>query len=108
MVCKDNLGGSSANRVVATEADNIGQAAGAETHTLVTAELPSHSHTEKAYNANSGTNEDICAVSGTGSKVGLAGTNDKGAASISTASVGSDTAHNNMQPYMTLAYIIKT
>ena len=41
----DNMGGSSANRVTAGAADVLGGAAGAETHTLVTAELASHTHT---------------------------------------------------------------
>ncbi len=41
---KDDMGGSSANRVTATEADNLGQASGAETHTLTAAELAAHPH----------------------------------------------------------------
>ena len=41
---KDNMGGSSANRVTDTEADSLGQSEGAETHALTEAETGTHSH----------------------------------------------------------------
>ena len=91
---KDNMGGSSANRVTATEADNLGQGSGAETHTLTLAEAPAHSH---------------FMVAGGG-----AGTNSVNVAnaqipnSVATSSAGGDGAHNNMSPYQTVSYIIKT
>lgn len=44
MIGLDNLGGSSANRVVATEADTLGGAGGEELHTLTEAEMPTHTH----------------------------------------------------------------
>ena len=42
---KDNLGGTSANRITDANADILGGAGGAETHTLTSAEMPNHTHT---------------------------------------------------------------
>ena len=42
---KDNLGGTSANRITHANADTLGGAGGTETHTLSSAEMPSHTHT---------------------------------------------------------------
>ena len=88
----DNMGGSSANRVTATEADNLGQGSGAEDHTLIEAELPSHTH---------GINITFTAGSGGNQKV-------TGAGSTPTGATGGGGSHNIMQPYLTSNYIIKT
>ena len=93
---KDNMGGSSANRVTATEADNLGQGSGAETHTLITAEMPAHTHTSNYLSS-------VPAVplgAGTNAWVGVSG--------AATSSAGGGGAHNNLQPYLTLNYIIRT
>jgi microcystin-dependent protein len=69
---------------------------GMEKHKLVTAELAAHTH-----------NSQIGSTGG----VGIIGTNNSGATLVSsniTTSAGSDTAHNNMQAYLVLNYIIKT
>lgn len=89
---QDDMGGSSANRVTATEADTVGSASGAETHTLSITEIPSHNH------------GGVLGLSGSGSSQ-FAG----GGASTSTAvsSQGGGGAHNNMPPYQTVNYIIK-
>lgn len=92
---KDNMGGSSANRVTASQADNVGQSSGSQNHTLSEAEIPDHTHNllsfasfgsggGEALHRSSGT---LFALGGTGSPGGL--------------------AHNNMNPYLTLNYIIK-
>ena len=93
----DNMGSSSANRVTATQADNLGQSSGAETHTLTTAELASHTHTitSKVDNGLSGSNN-------------AASSNSTTSGTPTTNSAGSGNAHNNMQPYQTFNYIIKT
>lgn len=92
----DNLGGVSANTVTNAAADSIGGTEGAEDHTLIVAELASHTHSYTiATNRNN-----------TGSSSGTTDywVNDTSAL---TGSNGSNTAHNNMQPYLTTNYIIR-
>jgi microcystin-dependent protein len=117
----DNMGGVSADRVTATEADTVGDSSGDEFknvshdhtgttggHSLVEGELPSHTH-ESAVE--------------TGGGVGSAKVNadsDGAGTPINTGSTGSGTAHDHtistdgsatqdvMNPYLTMNYIIKT
>ena len=96
-VGKDNMGGSSANRVQNAQADILGGSAGTETHTLTTDELPSHSHEYTKGNLNSGQY----------SSGGSQGVNSQ-TSGTATSSTGGGSAHNNMPPYLTLNYIIKT
>ncbi len=92
---KDNMGGTSANRVTAAVADQLGGSSGAENHTLTIAEMPAHTHSyqQPTYSLN---------FSGGGSN------GSGGSSSVATGSAGSGSAHNNMPPYITLNYIIKT
>jgi len=90
----DNMGGSSANRNTSTEGDNIGQASGAEDHTLTESELAAHTHPN--WVADAGTPR------ATGPAEALSDTPGAG------ESTGGDAAHNNMQPYQTCNYIIRT
>lgn len=79
-----------------TEFAGLGQTGGAKTHTLTAAEMPSHTHAAPVDNSGTG-----------GTSRALANTNGAGTA-INTSSAGSDGAHNNLQPYITLHYIVKT
>lgn len=90
---KDDMGGSSANRVTNAQADVLGGAAGAETHTLTLMEIPTHNHGLKVATNPSGGQNNLWA----------------GAAATDNGSVyqGGGAAHNNMPPYLTLNYIIK-
>ena len=90
-VGKDSMGGISANRVNATEADNLGRGDGEEKHVLTVAEMPSHNHT-------------ILSPGG----VGGSGRGSFTAGNAPTSYAGGDQPHNNMPPYVTLNYIIKT
>lgn len=91
----DNLGGTPANRITAAVADNIAGAAGAETHTLITAELPSHAH------------DILVDTSGTtGGGTNIAGTNQPTDATGTTEVEGGGTAHNNLPPYVALGKFI--
>lgn len=92
---QDDMGGVSANRLTGAsggvDGDVLGGAGGAETHTLITAEIPAHTHTEfKA----SGT-----AVGGIDAS-GVIGEN------VASGSTGGGGAHNNVQPTLILNYII--
>jgi microcystin-dependent protein len=85
-----------------TANNQLAQASGADKHTLITGEMPSHAHTTYAVQATNTT------ATGSGNRLTFLGgpstpTPDTG----STSSVGSGNAHNNMQPYLVLNYIIK-
>lgn len=94
---QDDMGGSSANRVVSAQADSLGGVDGAETVTLDTTMIPAHTHVMGTY-GNTG-----------GGQSGLRGSSVSDITSYtSTASTGGGLAHNNMPPYITVNYIIKT
>lgn len=90
-VALDNLGGSDAGRL--SVANTLGGTGGAQTHTLTSAEMPAHTHT---------TGE---AISGGGF---IAFTGGAQGLTTTSGSTGGGGAHNNMQPYVLTAYIIKT
>ena len=73
----------------------VGNTGGAETHTLITSEMPAHTHTVLGY-ANPG-----------GGGGGYDGSGGGGAAQTSS-STGSGASHNNMQPSAVVLKIIKT
>lgn len=101
---------------------SLGVTGGAETHQLTTAQLPSHTHgagtlTNAAHTLNfrysqnmaaTGSSDVIRSIEGQPAAQGTA-TSASFTHNItgSTASAGSDTAHNNLQPYLTVQYIIK-
>jgi len=89
-----------------TEFDALAETGGAKTHTLVTAEMPSHAH-------------DVTMLNGSQPQTietvfpGSSGTSNRhmvavGAGDWDAPATGGGGAHNNLQPYLTLRYIIKT
>ena len=94
---KDNMGGTSANRLTsAVSGSTLGASGGSQVHTLSTSEMASHNHTVTI----SGQNQ----VSGGHARLGGTGSTS----SKSTGSKGSNGSHNNTQPTIILNYGIKT
>lgn len=81
-----------------TEFDTLAETGGAKTHTLTTAEMPAHTHTE--------TTPSLTAPN----YVNFGGANNIYAATpqtINTGSTGGGGAHNNLQPYIVMNYLIR-
>jgi microcystin-dependent protein len=98
----DNMGGASAGVVTDAQADILGGTLGAEDHTLVTGELPLHSHQY---------DDQYIAVSTGGAEVGPSVTNATSTfveeTGRTTTSTGGGGAHANVQPVIAMNYIIK-
>ena len=106
--------------------DSPGNTGGTKTHTLTSAEMPSHTHTQDAHGHTQFRNTSVLeqwAGSGAGGnsapamptgpdsfKFPLADTNtgySVGNATATNQNTGGGGAHNNMQPYIVMHYIIK-
>jgi microcystin-dependent protein len=107
-----------------TEFDGLGELGGEKTHQLTEAELAAHTHSNNQHNHGGATGGTQLNPSQTGQTSGgsarridtqnLTGTiadtshqHSITAESITINNAGSNTAHNNLQPYMALNYIIK-
>ena len=111
---QDDMGGSSANRLTnqsgGLNGDTLGATGGSETHTLSTAQMPSHTHTGEVqvredYNGNPNN------VTLTKTPLGFGdtrGSNTASAPAVDLNNTGGGQAHNNVQPTIILNYIIKT
>lgn len=98
-----------------TEFDNLGETGGAKTHTLTVSEMPSHTHGNRwrafmpsgtgslALNDRGG---DAILVSDNASHGGNG--EDIGGNPTVVNNNGGGGAHNNLQPYLVVNYIIKT
>lgn len=97
----DNMGGSAAGRLTSTtmspDGNTLSATGGTQTHTLITAEMPSHTHAlSDAYpgvNTGGSWQQNGGAYGGSISSIG---------------STGGGGAHLNVQPTLVLNYIIKT
>jgi len=74
------------------EFDSLGETGGSKTHTLITSEIPAHTHSI-ASNIDTGTAISAGALRGGSGK--------------QSGSAGGDGSHNNLQPYIVLNYVIK-
>lgn len=102
---QDDMGGSSANRVTDTDADTLGGADGDEFVTLTAAQLPAHDHSplsaEVYFDLGGAVTERYIGTNGSVTVNGSTMGNR-------LATVGNDEAHDNMPPFITVNYIIKT
>jgi microcystin-dependent protein len=84
-----------------------GERAGEEAHTLIVSEIPTHTHTVQASDARANLDD----PTGTFWASPASGTNYASSPSVNMlpaaiSTVGGSLPHNNMQPYLTLNFII--
>jgi microcystin-dependent protein len=84
----------------------IGGQSGEETHTLLTTEMPSHTHVVSA-RPTAATADPTAAAWAGSSKTGFGGaTNLVSMANAAFANAGGSQPHDNMPPYLTLNFVI--
>lgn len=81
-----------------TEFDTLGETGGAKTHTLTESEIPAHTHDFQGYT--------VAGIGGSGIS-GWSATGNRQPLTV-TGVTGGGGAHNNLQPYIVVNYIIKT
>lgn len=87
----------------------LGAAGGEENHQLVIAELASHTHIQNAHSHTIGYyNSNISVTAGSVAYLSAGGATATSTITPTNQNTGSDTAHNNMQPFAALNKIIKT
>lgn len=83
-----------------TEFDTVEETGGAKTHTLITAEMPAHTHNQTRLPTATG------GVTGFTVDTSMSGTPTT--SGVVTGSTGGDGAHNNLQPYIVVYFWKRT
>lgn len=99
---KDDMGGSAASRLTTAaggvDGATLGAVGGSQTHTLITAEMPSHTHTDST----------VLLSTLVGHTPDPYVTGAVSLTSQASGSTGGGSAHKNVQPSVVINYIIKT
>jgi microcystin-dependent protein len=121
---KDDMGGSAANRLTAAGSGvtgtTLGNAGGAQTHTLTEAQMPSHTHAQNAHFHDGIWADGVLTIgSNESNAASIRSKHDRNAADTTGAkwttvnatatnqNTGGGAAHNITQPTLILNYIIK-
>lgn len=115
---KGDMGGSDAGRLTSTyfgaSGTTLGSVGGSESHTLITPQIPSHTHgvTDPGHthtsNAQARTNNtNFQATSSTAASFSAVATIDSATTGISIQNAGGGGAHNNTQPTIILNYLLR-
>ena len=114
LVGRDDMNNNPAGRSSAFAGTNLNTTGGEESHTLLTAEMPSHSHTatDSGHTHTGGAAAPTVFASVQGGGNGITAviaqaTTASGTANITVSSSGSGGSHNNMQPFGIRNIIIK-
>lgn len=121
-VCLDNMGGSTANRLsngasggLAAVRHTLGGAGGEDAHTVTTAEMPSHLHSQTAQTPSIGFSGTSATLSGSATAL-ISTISPSGPTFVDTTadpspgdtgSAGSGNAHNNIQPSFMVNLIMR-
>ena len=114
----NNMNNGPTNRLTSTHfgasGTALGNSGGVESHTLTTAQLAVHSHSDSGHSHASGNGQSFAtsqAIGQAGSGASFGAINgfvaNTASASANIGNAGSGNAHNNTQPTMILNYIIK-